>query len=234
MDIQVVTLFPAMFAEFMRLGVVGRACRKGLFSLRTIDIRDFAADPHRTVDDRPFGGGAGMVMKPDVFDRAILHCKEARPDARTVFLTPQGRTLNQALVRELSGVPEFILVCGRYQGIDQRVIDKHADDELSIGDYVLSGGEIPAMVAIDAVARMLEGVVGKHESVESDSFWKGLLAPPVYTRPAEWEGRHVPDVLLQGDHERIRAWRRDQSVQATRKKRPELASGTRRGGEESC
>jgi len=218
-----VTIFPGMFCEFMRVGMVGKAIRDGALDLDLADLRDFAEDRHSTVDDRPFGGGAGMVMKADVLDRAIASCKGRSPDSEVVFLTPQGRTLDQHLLREMSAKPGFVLVSGRYQGIDQRVIDKRADAEISIGDYVLSGGEVPAMALIEGVARLLEGVVGNHESLETDTFWEGLLAPPMYTRPAVWEGIPAPEALLSGNHERISSWRRDQALAATKQKRPDIA-----------
>lgn len=235
MRFQVVTIFPEMFAGFLGAGVIGRAIERGLLRVDTVCLRDFAQDAHRTVDDRPYGGGAGMVLKPDVLSDAIAHCRAASPGARVVFLTPQGRTLDHRMVCDLRACPSLVLVSGRYQGIDQRAIDEHADLEVSIGDYVLSGGEVAAMAVIDAVARLVDGVVGKEESVRSDSFAEGLLAPPVYTRPEVWNGRRVPQVLLGGDHGKIAQWRHDEAVRATARKRPDLAGAvTRRLPPESC
>lgn len=235
MRFQVVTIFPGMFEGFTRLGVVGRAIERGLVRVETVCLRDFAKDAHRTVDDRPYGGGAGMVMRPDVVSDAIAHCKGGSPEAKVAFLTPQGRRLDHPLACELARERSVVLVSGRYQGIDQRVVDAHADIEISIGDYVLSGGEVAAMAVIDAVARLVDGVVGKEESVRTDSFADGALAPPVYTRPETWEGRRVPRELLRGNHAEIARWRDEQSRAATARKRPDLAGAPARpGAGKSC
>ncbi len=223
MNMQVITIFPEMFREFMHVGVIGRALAKGMFGMDLVNLRDFASDRHKSVDDRPYGGGAGMVMRADVIVSAIRHCQQKSPRARTIFLTPQGRTLNHSLVCDLGRESDMILISGRYQGIDQRVIQEYADDEISIGDYVLTGGELPAMVLVDAVIRMQEGTVGNQESVESDTFYSELLAPPVYTRPEIWEGKSVPRVLLEGNHEEIRRWRLRKSVEHTLQKREDMA-----------
>lgn len=188
-----------------------------------MDIRDFASDKHRSVDDTPFGGGPGMVMRPDVVDAAIAAATAGRPEAGPViYLSPRGRLLTQRVVRELAARPAVTLLCGRYEGVDERVLEAHGADEISLGDFILSGGEPAALALIDAVVRLLPGVVGAPAGLEDESFERGLLEYPHYTRPASWQGRDVPEVLLSGHHERIAAWRLRQSEEATRARRPDL------------
>jgi tRNA (guanine37-N1)-methyltransferase len=215
----VLTLFPGMFPGPLGDSLAGRAREAGIWSVEAVDIRDFASDRHRTVDDTPFGGGAGMVLRPDVVDAAIASVADGRP---VMVLTPRGARLTQGRVRRLAAGPGVVLLCGRYEGIDQRVIEQHAAEEISIGDYVLSGGELAAMVLLDAAIRLLPGVMGAAESAEEESFSGNLLEYPHYTRPAEWSGRAVPPVLLSGNHAAIAAWRRAQSEAITRLRRPDL------------
>jgi len=219
--LDVVTLFPAAFPGPLSAGVVGRAIERGVISLAAHDLRAFAGDKHRQVDDIPYGGGPGMVLKPEPIFKAVRHLRgqEAVP---CVLLTPQGRQLDQRLAMELADEPRLILVAGRYEGFDERVRSGLAEYEVSIGDYVLSGGELAAMVLIEVVARYVPGVLGDETSVGSDSFSAGLLEHPQYTRPAEFEGQRVPDVLLSGNHEMIRRWRAEMALDRTRTRRPEL------------
>jgi tRNA (guanine37-N1)-methyltransferase len=219
----VLTLFPEMFPGPLGQSLAGRALRGGTWSIDTHDIRGFATDRHRTVDDTPAGGGAGMVMRPDVLDVAIgsvMPAGDARP---LIYLTPRGRLLDQAMVRGLAEGPGCVLLCGRYEGIDQRVIDARGMVELSIGDYVLSGGETAALVLLDACVRLLPGVMGAADSAAEESHGiEGLLEYPHYTRPAEWQGRSIPDILLSGHHAEIARWRRAQSEKITQERRPDL------------
>ena len=214
----VYTLFPAMFPGPLGQSLAGKALDQGRWSLDVRDIRDAASDKHRTVDDTPFGGGAGMVMRPDVLDAAIGP-DDARP---LIYLSPRGPALTQSRVRALSTGPGVRLLCGRYEGVDQRLLDARNAEEISIGDYVLSGGELPALVLLDSCVRLLPGVMGAAASADEESFSAGLLEYPHYTRPAEWDGRAVPPVLLSGHHGAIAAWRRDQAEQITRARRPDL------------
>ena len=214
----VLTLFPAMVPGPLGQSLAGRALAAGLWRLEVRDIRDAATDRHRTVDDTPFGGGAGMVMRPDVLDAAI----GAADDRPLLYMSPRGRPLTQARVRALAAGPGVTLVCGRYEGVDQRVLDRRGIEEVSIGDYVLSGGELPALVLLDACVRLLPGVMGAGASAEEESFSAGLLEYPHYTRPANWLGMTVPEVLLSGHHAAIAAWRHDQAEQITRARRPDL------------
>jgi tRNA (guanine37-N1)-methyltransferase len=223
MRIQVITLFPEEFRPLVGLGVTGRAIEAGRVQLELLNPRDFARDRHRTVDDRPYGGGPGMVMAVEPLRSTIRAARErAGEEARVSLLSPQGRLLDQAAVRELSGRQELILVCGRYEGIDERLIELEIDEEWSIGDYVLSGGELAAAVVIDAMTRLMPGVLGDEQSAEQDSFTDGLLDCQHYTRPEEIEGLAVPPVLLSGDHGAIERWRRKQSLGRTWLRRPEL------------
>jgi tRNA (guanine37-N1)-methyltransferase len=215
----VLTLFPEMFPGPLSYSLAGRALASGIWSLRAVNIRDFATDRHRTVDDTPFGGGAGMVLRPDVVDAAIASVADDRP---LVFLTPRGRPLTQRDARRFATAPGVTLLCGRYEGVDQRVIEARGMRELSIGDYVLSGGELAALVLLDATIRLLPGVMGAAESAAEESFADDLLEYPQYTRPAEWLGRRVPEVLLSGDHGAIAAWRRAEAERVTRERRPDL------------
>ncbi len=223
---RVLTIFPEMFPGMLGLSIAGKALERDLWSLHTLDIRDFAEDRHGTVDDAPFGGGAGMVMRADVADRTLEHAVAADQAAGAasplIYLSPRGRVLDQARIRELADGPGVILLCGRYEGVDQRVLDAREVEEISLGDFVLSGGEPAAVALIDACVRLLPGVMGRESSLHEESFETGLLEYPHYTRPAEWCGRAVPDVLLSGHHERIRAWRRAEAERITRERRPDL------------
>jgi tRNA (guanine37-N1)-methyltransferase len=223
MHFEVVTLFPEAVEGIGRFGVVGRALERGLLRLGTTDPRRYATDPHRTVDDRPYGGGPGMVMKVEPLRSAIRAARGRLPEgSRTVVLSPQGRVFTQAVAREYRDLPGLLLVAGRYEGIDERVVRMEADEALTVGDYVLSGGELPAMLVIDAVARLVPGVLGDENSAAEDSFSDGLLDCPHYTRPETVGGLRVPGVLLSGDHEAIRRWRLKQSLGRTWTMRPEL------------
>jgi tRNA (guanine37-N1)-methyltransferase len=218
----VVTLFPEMFPGPLGHSLAGRALADGVWSLATINPRDFATDRHRSVDDVPFGGGAGMVMRPDVVARAIDAAAKAAPERPRLYLTPRGTPLAQERVRQLAEGPGIVVLCGRFEGVDQRVVEARALEEVSLGDVVLSGGEPAAIALIDACVRLLPGVVGRAASLCEESFAAQLLEYPQFTRPQEWEGRTVPDVLLSGHHERIRAWRQRQAECATRSRRPDL------------
>jgi tRNA (guanine37-N1)-methyltransferase len=222
MRIDVVTIFPEFFASPLEESIIRRGRERGLLDIRVHDLRGWTADRHRVTDDAPYGGGVGMVMKPEPIFAAIEALKADTPEAATVLLTPQGRVWNQALVREYSARPALILLCGRYEGVDERVREALVDEEISIGDYVLAGGETAAMVLIETLARQVPGVVGQAESVTQDSFFAGLLDHPHYTRPAEFRGRAVPDVLLSGDHAAIGRWRRREALRHTLRKRPDL------------
>jgi len=219
----VLTIFPEMFPGPLGMSLAGKALAESKWALTTIDIRDFATDKHRSVDDTPAGGGAGMVMRADIAAAAIDAAREAMPnEAPTLYLSPRGRTLTQARVRELAQGPGAILLCGRFEGLDQRVLDARNVEEVSIGDYVLSGGELAAQVLIDACVRLLPGVAGNESSLAEESFASGLLEYPHYTRPREFEGRAIPEVLLSGDHKAIAKWRHDQAEALTRERRPDL------------
>ena len=219
---KVLTLFPEMFPGPLGLSLAGQGLEAGDWALEAVDIRDFAADKHRTVDDPPFGGGPGMVIRPDVVSEAIDAAAGADPSLALIYLTPRGRPLTQARVGELARGPGIVLLCGRYEGLDERVLDAHGLAEISLGDFVLSGGEAAAIAVIDACVRLLPGVVGAPESLIDESFENGLLEYPQYTRPREWRGRTVPEVLVSGDHEKIKAWRRHQAEAITRERRPDL------------
>jgi tRNA (guanine37-N1)-methyltransferase len=233
--IDVVTIFPELFEPFRSTALLGAACAQGIVELRSHDLRNWTRDRHRTVDDTPYGGGPGMVMKPEPLVEAIEALAGAKEDAteRTALvlsMSPQGRRLDQARVEELAREPHLVLVCGRYEGIDQRVIDLAVDEEVSIGDYVLAGGELPALVLIEAVTRLLPGVMGNPASAESESFQHGLLEGPQYTRPASYRGREVPAVLRSGDHAAVARWRAERAQETTTRRRPDLL-GTGRGEE---
>ncbi len=219
----VLTLFPEMFPGPLGYSLAGRALREGRWALEAADIRGFATDRHRSVDDTPFGGGAGMVMRPDVVDAAVADAVNRNPGAPVIYLTPRGRLLDQGLVRQLSAGPGCVLLCGRYEGVDQRVIEARGMLEVSAGDIVLSGGETAALLLLDACVRLLPGVMGAGASAEEESHGpEGLLEYPHYTRPAEWQGRQVPEVLLSGHHAEVARWRRAQAEEATRTRRPDL------------
>jgi tRNA (guanine37-N1)-methyltransferase len=224
----VLTLFPDMFPGPLAFSLAGQGLREGVWHLETLDIRSFAGDPHRSVDDAPFGGGPGMVMRPDVTDGAIAAALAARPELPLIHLSPRGRPLHQARVRALAAGPGVILLCGRYEGIDERVIEARRPEEISLGDFVLSGGEPAAIALIDACVRLLPGVVGDARSLSEESFEQDLLEYPQYTRPRDWLGRTVPDVLLCGHHARVDAWRRAQAETLTRERRPDLWDRYRR------
>lgn len=218
----ILTLFPEMLPGPLGRSLAGKALADGIWSCETVDIRGFATDRHRTVDDSGFGGGPGMVMRPDVIDAALA--AQAGKPGRRLYLSPRGRVLDQALVRELAGEPGVVLLCGRFEGVDQRVIEARELEEVSLGDFVLSGGEPAAIALLDAVIRLLPGVLGAPETLAEESFEAGLLEYPHYTRPQVWQGREVPDVLLSGHHEKIRAWRRAQAEAVTKARRPDLWS----------
>jgi tRNA (guanine37-N1)-methyltransferase len=220
--LDVITLFPEMVEQIVAWGVVGRAANRGLLELSTRNPRDQATDVHRTVDDRPYGGGPGMLMRPEPLAASIREARRALPQAKVLYLSPQGRVFDQAYAAELAEQPELILLCGRYEGIDERLLASEVDAEVSIGDYVLSGGEPAAMVMVDAIARLLDGALGHSESAAQDSFSDGLLDCPHFTRPEVWEGQAIPAVLKSGDHKAIAKWRRQQALGRTALRRPEL------------
>ena len=215
----VLTLMPEMFPGPLAHSLAGKALDEGIWALEAVDIRGFARDKHRTVDDAPFGGGPGMVMRPDVVDAALSAVKSPQPP---IYLTPRGRRVDQDRVREIAAGDGVTLLCGRFEGVDQRVLEAHAVEEISLADIVLSGGEPAAIALIDACVRLLPGVVGEPQSLEEESFAWGLLEYPHYTRPQEWQGRKVPELLLSGHHEKIQAWRRDAAETVTRTRRPDL------------
>lgn len=218
MRISVVTIFPEFFSGPLDVGVVGRAIQSGVVTVDLHDIREHGLGRHRQVDDTPYGGGPGMVMRVEPLDATLQPLAESH----RVLLTPAGVPLEQRMIDRLAGLEHLTLVCGRYEGVDQRIIDMHIDEEISIGDYVLAGGEAAAVVVIEAIVRLLPGAVGNPDSTDRESFRSGLLEEPVYTKPAEYDGRSVPEVLLSGDHARIEAWRAEQRRRRTRERRPDL------------
>ena len=218
MKFDVLTLFPEMFSS-LEQSIIGRAVENEQISINLINIRDFSTDKHKKVDDTPYGGGAGMVMMPDVVYSAYESLESS--DAKVIYMSPKGKTLNQEKVEELSKESHLIILCGHYEGIDQRVLDKIVDEEISIGDYVLTGGEIPAMVLIDSVSRYVKGVL-KEDSIKEETFSNGLLEYPQYTRPEIFQGERVPEVLLSGNHQEIDKWRKEKSLEITKKNRPDL------------
>lgn len=218
MKIDVLTLFPEMFNS-LNYSIIGKAIEKNIIEINLINIRDFSKDKHKKVDDTPYGGGAGMIMKPDVVYDAYKSVKDE--NAKVIYLSPQGKVLDQKKVEELSKEQHLVLLCGHYEGIDQRVLDEIVDEEISIGDYVLTGGELPAMVVIDSVSRYIEGVI-KKESTSEESFSNGLLEYPQYTRPEEFLEKKVPEILISGHHKNISKWRQEQSLKITKLKRPDL------------
>lgn len=235
MDIAVVSLFPEMFRALTDNGISGRAVQQGLVRVDLWNPRDFTHDRHRTVDDRPYGGGPGMLLKVEPARAAIQAARAAQGgDSRVLYLSPQGRRLDQAGVMELAARPRLIVLAGRYEGVDERLIELEVDEEWSIGDYVLSGGELAAMVLLDAVIRQLPGALGHDQSATEDSFATGLLDCPHYTRPEVYEGRAVPAVLLSGDHEKIRRWRLKQALARTRERRPDLLAHRQLDNEEQA
>jgi tRNA (guanine37-N1)-methyltransferase len=222
MRFDVLTLFPELFSSFLKETILGRAVKAGLVDIRLVSIRSFARGRHLVTDDRPFGGGEGMVMKPGPISRALESIDRTEDQSLVILLTPQGRTFDQPLAWDLSRMEQIILICGRYEGVDERIRSNCVDMDLSIGDYVLSGGEMAAMVVIDAVSRLVPGVLGGEKSTQEDSFEDGLLEYPQYTRPRVFKNQEVPEILLSGDHEKIRIWRRTESLKRTLKRRPDL------------
>jgi len=222
MKFDVLTLFPEMFTAYLQQGVLGRAVKRGLVDINLINIRDFAKGTHKTTDDRPYGGGEGMVMKPGPIYRALKSVDRVERRSPVILLSPQGRLFDQSIAWEMSGWDQLILVCGRYEGVDERIKLTCIDMELSIGDYILSGGELGAMVIVDAVSRLIPGVLGGERSNLEDSFEDGLLEYPQYTRPRMFQDEDVPEILLSGNHEKIRVWRRKESLKRTLEKRPDL------------
>ncbi len=222
MRFDILTLFPELFSPFLKEGVLGRAVKRGLLDIRLINIRSFARGIHKVTDDRPYGGGNGMVMKPGPIYRALSSLDRIKGESLVILLTPQGKKFDQSMAWELAGRKHLILVCGRYEGVDERIRAHHIDMELSIGDYILSGGELGAMVVLDAISRLVPGVLGGERSNLEDTFEDGLLEYPHYTRPKIFMGEEVPAILLSGDHEKIRAWRRAESIKRTRERRPDL------------
>jgi len=222
MIFDVLTIFPKIFASPLSESLLKKALDKGLIQVRVRNLRDFAEDKHRMTDDYPYGGGAGMVMKPEPIIRAVEAIKEEDPDAKSVLLTPQGERFHQGLAERMSAQKHWVLICGRYEGLDERVRMAAVDQEISIGDYVLTGGEIPALVFIDAVSRYIPGFLGCEHSVEEDSFSQGLLEYPQYTRPPVFRGMAVPEILLSGNHAQIQRWRRRESLRRTFQRRPDL------------
>lgn len=220
MKIKILTLFPEMFESVLSASILGRAVKAGLIQIELVNIRDYARNRHRNTDDYPFGGGAGMVMLPQPVVDAIEANQEA--GMRRIYLSPRGRTLNQRIVEEYARCDSLLFLCGHYEGVDQRALDLCIDEELSIGDYVLTGGELPAAIVADAIVRLLPGAIGDEQSALSDSFQDNLLAPPVYTRPADYKGWRVPDILLSGHQAKIDEWRYDMAVERTRRLRPDL------------
>jgi tRNA (guanine37-N1)-methyltransferase len=223
--IDVLTLFPEMFDGVLGTSILGRALRTGRLTVRLVNFREYATNKHKTVDDYPYGGGGGMVLAPDPIFRAVEDCLQRGPETekrRVVLLCPQGRRLTQSIVEELAGLEHLVLICGHYEGYDERIREHLADDEISLGDFILTGGEIPAMAVIDAVARLLPGVLGNEQSARTESFARGWLEYPQYTRPAVYRGFAVPDVLLSGNQAEIARWRRREAIRRTLRRRPDL------------
>ena len=222
MKFDILTLFPDMF-NILNESIIGRAEKKGLIEFNTTNIRDFAINKHGQVDDYPYGGGYGMVMQPQpIYDAYMKVCENAHTKPHVIYMSPKGKVLTQKKASELSKMEHIVIICGHYEGVDQRIIDKIVDEEISIGDYVLTGGELPAMVLIDTVSRMIDGVLKTEESFTLESHYNGLLEHPQYTRPPEFMGMKVPDVLLSGDHKKIEEWRKEMSYKETVEKRPDL------------
>ena len=219
---KVLTLFPEMFPGSLGLSLAGQGLNDGIWEIDTINIRNFTNDKHQSVDDAPFGGGPGMVMRPDVASDAIDYTKSIDGDLPVIYLTPRGKLLNQDRVKELASGPGVTLLCGRFEGLDERVLEAQDIEQISLGDFVLSGGETAAIALLDACIRLLHGVIGQSKSLKEESFKEGLLEYPLYTRPKEWKGRKVPDVLISGNHEKIKTWRKQQSEANTRERRPDL------------
>lgn len=225
MNFHILTLFPDMVEQGLNTSIIGRACEKGLLSVNTVNIRDYTTDKHKKVDDYPYGGGAGMLMQAQpVYDAylSVLEHMKTRQRPRVIYLTPQGEVFHQGMAKELAMEHDLIFLCGHYEGIDERVLEEIVTDYVSIGDYVLTGGELPAMVMIDSISRMVPGVLSNEESGQTESFSDNLLEYPQYTRPEEWQGKKVPQVLLSGHHKNIEKWRLEQSIERTKQRRPDL------------
>lgn len=225
LSVDLVTIFPEMFDGVLNTSMLKRGQEHGALDLRAVNLRDYTTDRHRQTDDTPFGGGAGMVMKPEPLFRCVNALIRSETDFRVILTTPIGTPFTQRKAEELARCPHLVILCGRYEGVDDRVRERLVTDEISIGDYILTGGEVAAMVIVDAVARLIPGVLGRMESAEEESFSDGLLEYPHYTKPAVYRGQHVPDILLSGHHENIRKWRRKQSLRRTLERRPDLMAG---------
>lgn len=222
MRITILTLFPEMFEPVLKASILGRAEKKGIVEYQLINIRDFGEGLHKTVDDRPYGGGVGMVLKADILAKALKSVLEEDENRKVILMSASGTPLKEKMSQNLSRLDHLIIVCGHYEGVDQRFIDKYVDEEISIGDYVLTGGELPAMVVVDTVVRLIPGVLEKEEATQKESFSDNLLEYPQYTRPEEFEGEKVPEVLLSGNHQQVEKWRQEKSLEKTQKVRPEL------------
>jgi len=220
---KILTIFPEIFPGFLGFSLTGKALKEGIWQLQTVNIRDYAFDKHGSVDDTPCGGGAGMIMRPDVLGEAIEHNYEG---GKIIYMSPKGKPLTQQKVRELSKEDYLTVICGRFEGIDERVIEEYNIEEISIGDYILTGGEQAAMIMLDAVVRLLPNVLGNSASIENESFEGNLLEYPQYTRPVEWKGRKVPDILMSGHHENVAKWQKEQALQITKERRPDLLEKT--------
>lgn len=219
LNVKIYTIFPEIFPGFLGYSLTGKALENGKWHLQTVNIRDYAFDKHGSVDDTPCGGGAGMIMRPDVLGNALEHNHKG---GRLIYMSPRGKPLTQKLVRELAQEEDLSIICGRFEGVDERVLEAYSVEEISIGDYILTGGEQAAQVMLDAIVRLLPGVLGNEESTADESFENILLEHPQYTRPIEWEGRTVPDILLSGHHQNIARWRHEQALEITKQRRPDL------------
>jgi len=234
MRFDILSIFPEMFASLIDYGIIGRALKRGQVEINLVNLRDFAEGPHLVTDDRPFGGGDGMVMKPEPIVRALESISTGKGEKGVILLTPQGQPFTQSIARGLATLQQIVLVCGRYEGVDERVRSRYVDTELSIGDYILTGGELPAMVVVDAVSRLIPGVLGGARSNREESFEDHFLEYPHYTRPRVFQGLEVPSVLLSGDHRRIQLWRRTQSIKRTLERRPDLLEKARLSETDKC
>ncbi len=234
MRFDILSIFPEMFVPLATYGIIGRAAKRGEIEINVVNIRDFGEGPHLMIDDRPFGGGNGMVMKPGPIFRALESIPRARGERRVILLTPQGQLFDQSIARDLAKLEQIVLVCGRYEGVDERVRSRCVDMELSVGDYILTGGELPAMIIVEAVSRLIPGVLGGVRSSVEESFEDYFLEYPQFTRPRVFQGEEVPSVLLSGDHGRIRLWRRAQSIKRTLERRPDLLEKAHLNEEDRC
>ncbi len=234
MRFDILTIFPEMFATLIKYGIIGRAVKKGQIKINVVNIRDFSKGPHMMTDDRPFGGGDGMVMKPGPIFQALESIPTEKGGRRVILLTPQGQPFNQSMARDLTKLKQIVLVCGRYEGVDERVRSRCVDMELSIGDYILTGGELPAMVIVEVVSRLIPGILGGARSSLEESFEDYFLEYPQFTRPRVFQGDGVPSVLLSGDHERVRLWRRTQSIKRTLERRPDLLEKAHLSERDKC